>query len=671
MPDSFLAYETEYKDWLLDGFPGCTDKTLEFIEHLVRRREGHQLWPHQKDAILRTIFAYEVKQRDLGSRYLLKIVTGGGKSLVIAAIISWLRHSYRDKFHKFLIITPNLIVKDRLRADFMRLKENNSQSVFERWSLSPNETENSKLTTTVLESGSGPQGILESDIILTNIQELYTVGKNTIRNLDYIVQNVPSLAVINDEAHNSVADEFTRILRLLKGKTAMRLDTTATPERADGTYPDSKLIFNYDITQAMDSPRPIIKNIIVFQPEAKIVELTYTNAITREKRRISDFTPEEMVEYEKRVRPFQWVMDPAPMKMQLSISLNALQQKKQEAKGKYKPLLFVVTMGIEEAKIARDFLREEFKIKTLLVTEESSAEEREEARRIGSLESPYEAVVSVFMLREGWDVSQVSVILLLRKISSPVFGQQIIGRGLRKVNKASQNPETLFVIDHPKLDHGWLWKMMNVSRIRQDVLPNEVIDAEPLPPRNQFIQKLVNTDNFIKIKEPKVGASFQTKLGELKSRISEEDTVSNWREVLEDCNYEIRERIEITAVQLQRLRRKAIGRKFSDEVEDLRTPDLYQSSQEITLTLNEFKEDLASVVKSLIEEYSYDITKTPVLYQVMADHVIEKLFNEKPLSEATEEELKVAYTLLPEVRRNFSPGILKGIFADSGLDQDE
>lgn len=665
MPDSFLRYEKEYREWMTDGYPGTSTKTLEFIEHLIQRKEGLQLWQHQKEAILRVIFAYEHKRGELGDRYLLKVVTGGGKSMIIASIISWLRYAHRDEVDKFLVIAPNLIVKDRLKIDFVRLQENENQTVFEKWNLCPDDSENHLLNATVLESGSGPQGILNSDIVLTNIQELYRTGVNTARNLDYIINNVPNIAIFNDEAHNSVADEFTQVLRILREKTRLRTDTTATPERADGTYPDSKLLFSFDITDAMESPKPIIKNIIVFQPEARIVELTYTNAKTNERRKISDFTPQEMEEYQKGVKPFQWVMDPAPMKMLISISLNALEQKKREAAGKFKPLLFVVTMGIEEAKAVKDFLEKEFKVRTLIVTEESSDYEREEARRIGSLDSTYDAVVSVFMLREGWDVSQVSVILLLRKISSPVFGQQIIGRGLRKINKTSPDPEVLFVVDHPMLDHGWLWKMMNVSRIRQDVLPNEVIDEEPLPPRTQYIQKLVNPDKFIKIKEPRESTEFQAQLQLIRSKLSETEPVKNWKEVLSKVEYNREDRIEITAVQLERIRRKNIGKKFGEEVEDLSKTSLYQSSQEVSVSIDDFKAEVLSVVKSLIEEYSLDIMKTPILYSVVMDHITEKLFDGKALSAATKDDLVQTLYLLQEVKKNFSRGIVKGIFAEN------
>ena len=77
---------------------------------------------------------------------------------------------------------------------------------------------------------------------------------------------------------------------------------------------------------------------------------------------------------------------------------------------------------------------------------------------------PYKAVVSVLMLREGWDVPEVGVILLLRKFGSRVYGQQVIGRGLRRVRNLGildAEQQICAVVDHPKLDHGWLWEIFN------------------------------------------------------------------------------------------------------------------------------------------------------------------------------------------------------------------
>jgi superfamily II DNA or RNA helicase len=56
------------------------------------------------------------------------------------------------------------------------------------------------------------------------------------------------------------------------------------------------------------------------------------------------------------------------------------------------------------------------------------------------------------MLREGWDVPEVSVILYCGKFGSKVYGQQVIGRGLRRVRvkdiKADE-PQTCAVVDTP------------------------------------------------------------------------------------------------------------------------------------------------------------------------------------------------------------------------------
>ena len=152
------------------------------------------------------------------------------------------------------------------------------------------------------------------------------------------------------------------------------------------------------------------------------------------------------------------------MKKQIAIALQRHEEQKVRAKNRYKPILFIVTMSIAEGERAKKMLEERFKVKTLLVTQESDDDQREEAMTIGNDDSKYDAVVSVLMLREGWDVPQVSTILLLRKFSSPVYGQQVIGRGLRKIIRNQAEREILAVVDHPRLEHDWLWKLVAVVK---------------------------------------------------------------------------------------------------------------------------------------------------------------------------------------------------------------
>src|SRR5438045_4280145 len=60
---------------------------------------------------------------------------------------------------------------------------------------------------------------------------------------------------------------------------------------------------------------------------------------------------------------------------------------------------------------------------------------RELSREIDSDENPYSCIVSVLMLREGWDVRNVTTIVPLRPYNAPanILPEQTLGRGLRRM----------------------------------------------------------------------------------------------------------------------------------------------------------------------------------------------------------------------------------------------
>jgi type III restriction enzyme len=60
---------------------------------------------------------------------------------------------------------------------------------------------------------------------------------------------------------------------------------------------------------------------------------------------------------------------------------------------------------------------------------------REQANAIDSLGNPYKAIISVMVLKEGWDVRNVTTIVGLRAYSaqSNILPEQTLGRGLRKM----------------------------------------------------------------------------------------------------------------------------------------------------------------------------------------------------------------------------------------------
>ncbi|MEK7296616.1 MAG: type III restriction endonuclease subunit R, partial [Planctomycetota bacterium] len=73
---------------------------------------------------------------------------------------------------------------------------------------------------------------------------------------------------------------------------------------------------------------------------------------------------------------------------------------------------------------------------------------REASNQIDSWESPYKVIVSVLMLKEGWDVRNVTTIVGLRAYAakSNILPEQTLGRGIRRMYPGEDANEYLSVI---------------------------------------------------------------------------------------------------------------------------------------------------------------------------------------------------------------------------------
>ena len=647
MQDSFLQYVEDFESWRDSGFPNVKLETREFIDNVLRPDKKWKMWNHQIEALLRTIYAYEILEK---KNCLLNIVTGGGKTAIIAAVIFWLKSVHN--INKFLILTPNTIVRARLIQDF---KDGMVFKNFE-FTTKQNYILLNDLALHVMESGAQPQGILDSGIILGNIQQMYSTNIGGKRNLSYLHEFVGNIAIFNDEAHNTPAGEYTNVLNILSKKSKFRLDTTATPNRADGQEPDSEMIYYYGVTQALEDG--IIKSIVVYETQAKLLQLTYTNYETGERKDVTELDV-EFKEAEKGLAPFHWILDEEPMRKQIAIALQRHEEQKARAKTRYKPLLFIVTMSIAEGERAKKMLQERFKIKTLLVTQESDEEQRQEAMTIGDFDSKYEAVVSVLMLREGWDVPQVSTILLLRKFSSPVYGQQVIGRGLRKIIRNQEEREILAVVDHPRLEHDWLWRLVAVSKVKQNVTDKDLFDEEEDLPDKPIIQTLVRPEKLIKIPEPEydVDVDFKKIIDDIPDDKIDED----WKSILENKSYE-REVWTIARTRIDSVEMKSLKDK---RVELLDAPDEFDFAMigkyPRDVLEKKFKQELLSVCAGLLRETGFGANLRGILYQVMLNHIKTKIFSGKTLCDVDDDDIEFAMISMLEIRKNFTKSIIAGI----------
>lgn len=124
----------EVDKWHADGWPGVSRITRRLLDHWSGTETQPQLFYGQKEAVETAIWLLEAgpkiggkefaeiatqlhevnEQRNEGiARVAIKMATGAGKTIVMALLIAWQALNSRRRTD-FLVITPNLTVKERL-----------------------------------------------------------------------------------------------------------------------------------------------------------------------------------------------------------------------------------------------------------------------------------------------------------------------------------------------------------------------------------------------------------------------------------------------------------------------------------------------------------------------------------------------------------------------------
>ena len=403
-------------------------------------------------------------------RYVIKMATGSGKTKVFSLVFVWsyfhkLYEPESDLSRNFLIITPNIIVLNRLRKDFDDFKIFKKDPLIPENGYFDRDWQNDFQLTLHIQDELKPI-TEEGNLFLTNIHRVYLnedkepsleeeyLGKkppadaDTSKGMDLgkVLRSnkIKDLIVMNDEAHHihdenmqwfKSIEDINNHLKLKQGKgISLQVDSTATPKRNDGSI-FVQTICDYPLVEA-------IKQRIVKSP-------VLPDEASRAK--LSEKTSSEFVE---RYKDF--------------IHLGYIEWKKQfdELKSQKTPILFIMTLDTKEANQTKDYLESnysEFKNSVLLIhtnksgeISESTAtkrnkEELETLRKaadaIDEDTSPYKAVVSVMMLREGWDVRNVMTIVGLRPYVSQakILPEQTLGRGLRKMFNMDVKEELVVV----------------------------------------------------------------------------------------------------------------------------------------------------------------------------------------------------------------------------------
>ena len=487
------------KEWRDSGYSGASETTKALLQFWFKDG-GHktngtvfQYYFAQREAIESVIYLYEIASAkdkyelmrfdssgristgmfpESWARYVIKMATGSGKTKVLTLVFVWsyfhkLYEPESDLSRNFLIIAPNIIVLNRLRKDFDDFKVFREDPLIPENGYNDRDWHNDFQLTLHIQDELKPI-TEEGNLFLTNIHRVYLnedrepsleeefLGKkpsadaDTSKGLDLgkVLRSnkIKDLVVMNDEAHH-IHDEnmqwFKNIedinnhLKLKRGNgIALQVDSTATPKHSDKTGSIFvQTICDYPLVEAIK--QNIVKSPVLPDEasRAKLNEKTSSKFVERYK----DF-----------------------------IHLGYIEWKKQfaELKSQKTPILFVMTLDTKEANQTKEYLEanySDFKNSVLLIHTNKSGEISESTvskRKKEELEnlrkaadavdedtSPYKAVVSVMMLREGWDVRNVMTIVGLRPYVSEakILPEQTLGRGLRKMFSMDVKEELVVV----------------------------------------------------------------------------------------------------------------------------------------------------------------------------------------------------------------------------------
>lgn len=454
----------EVEQWRATNYAGVTATTRRLLqwwfrnEHRSRQGRVFRYYDAQREAIETLVYLYEVKaarrrgellltyakgqkislpERDDFARYAFKMATGSGKTKVMSLVIAWQYFNAvcgeGDEYATTsLLLAPNLIVLERLKIDFA------GGRIFAEDPVLPPDLR-VFWDFDVYLRGDGERARSEGALYLTNIQQLYESGEaqapgNPVSELlgktppqalqkpEGFIERVArrgNCVVLNDEAHhtNDDATGWNQVIASLHEKLAARgltaqVDFSATPRQADGTlFPWT--VYDYPLKQAIIDgvvKRPL-KGIAqgLTEVQSDKASVRYEGYLVA--------AVERWQEYAEQLRAY----------------------------GK-RPILFLMLGNTKDADDVAAWLRvryaKHFDGDRLLVIHTNQTGDiskadlekaRQTARQVDEESCPVNCIVSVLMLREGWDVNNVTVVAGLRPYSAKanILPEQAIGRGLR------------------------------------------------------------------------------------------------------------------------------------------------------------------------------------------------------------------------------------------------
>jgi len=490
MPPLVAALRLKVKEFRDSGYVGASDASRSLLNwwfktpHLMPQANGtmatFEYFFAQRESLETIIYLYEVvgvsDKFDLmrfdssgavsasmfdetWRRFVVKMATGAGKTKVLSLALAW---SFYHKLYEpgsqlarnFLVIAPNIIVLDRIYKDFQGLRIFFDDPVIpDNGFDGRNWRDDFQLTLHLQDEVriTQPTG----NIFLTNIHRVYAgediaaspddddtmdyflgtrpTGATTDSKVDLgmIVRDIDELMVLNDEAHHihdarlawfkSIEDIHNRLLQ--KGSAlSLQVDVTATPKHNNGAI-FVQTIADYPLVEAIS--QNVVKHPVL--PDAPSRAKLSERQSAKYTEKYADYIDLGVIEWRKAYAEHEKLNKKAILFIMTDDTRNCddvaayLEGTYPDLKGAVLVIHTKANGDISEAASGK--------------AKEELAVLRKQANEIDDIASPYKAIVSVLMLKEGWDVRNVTTIVGLRAYSaqSNILPEQTLGRGLRKM----------------------------------------------------------------------------------------------------------------------------------------------------------------------------------------------------------------------------------------------
>ena len=329
------------------------------------------------------------------------VATAVGKTYLAGALIEYLAAS---GIRHFLIVTPGRTIRSKTVNNFT---DGHAKSVLGGMDVRP-----VVITADNFNSGAVSAALADDTVVklfVFTIGGLIKPDKMTRRTRKYqewlgedlyaYLRKQDDLVVLADEQHvySDQAVAFSAALRDLDSMAMVGL--TATPTAADRP----KVIYRYELARAIAD------------------KLVKTPVLVGRK--------DDRIDVDTRLRDGLLLLE-AKQKAadQYAATMN---------KPAINAVMFVVADTIDNANAVADVLRkpglfgDDYAERVLVVHSDATDDALERLSTVEDPDSPVRVIVSVSMLREGWDVKNIYVICSFRPSISDALTEQTLGRGLR------------------------------------------------------------------------------------------------------------------------------------------------------------------------------------------------------------------------------------------------